>query len=209
MTDSEEETVRFTAPADTPPRPSVDAFLSAVDRSMNSNTLLLEFAAETPLTQDNRQCVLRAFLRSGLFEELLRAADRLRGWYNLSEHRGGDEEERALPRAGFRAAIRPLDGPGLLARLEWMLCRAPGPGRRHCSEADARRLVRSAVHELLGADPCAWQFGSVEPDFLRSSGYFSGEEPLRPVYFDGGDADTATLLHHDRICCLLLTNGSP
>ncbi|MDF4248916.1 hypothetical protein [Streptomyces sp. WMMB303] len=209
MSDVEEETVRFTAPADTAPHPAVDAFLSAVDRSMNSNTLLLEFGAEVPVTPDNRQHLLHAFLGSDLFEELLRAADRLRGWHNLSDHGDGGDEERPLRRAGFRAAIRPLDGPGLLASLEWMLCRAPSPYRQHCSAADADRLVRSAVHELLGPDPSSWGFGSVEPDFLRSSGYFSGEEPLRPVYFDGGDADTATLLHRDRTCCLLLTNGSP
>ncbi|MFJ2592445.1 hypothetical protein [Streptomyces erythrochromogenes] len=45
--------------------------------------------------------------------------------------------------------------------------------------------------------------------FLRSTGYYSDEEPLRTVYFDGGDSDTATFLHRDRTLHLLLTNGSP
>ncbi|MEU2393244.1 hypothetical protein [Streptomyces sp. NPDC007369] len=56
-----------------------------------------------------------------------------------------------------------------------------------------------------------WLFAVVEPDLLRSTGAcdFSGEEPLRPVCFDGGHSDTAAFVHRDRICCLLLANGSP
>lgn len=56
----------------------------------------------------------------------------------------------------------------------------------------------------------SWPTSStVEPDFLRSTGYYSGEEPLRPAYFDGSNSDSATFIHRDRVCYLLLTNGSP
>ncbi|CAG7650083.1 hypothetical protein JT723_08145 [Streptomyces bryophytorum] len=57
----------------------------------------------------------------------------------------------------------------------------------------------------------AWSFAAVSPDFLRYTGYYGDEEeePLRQVYFDGGDSDTATFIHRDRTFHMLLTNGSP
>lgn len=117
--------------------------------------------------------------------------------------------ERPLPRAGFRATLGPLDRAGFTARLEWMLCGAPSPYDLHYAPADAAPLVRDFADQLLGQGGSAWRFASVEPDFLRTSGYFSGEEPLRPVYFDGSESDTATFIHRGRVCYLLLTNGSP
>lgn len=112
-------------------------------------------------------------------------------------------------REGFLATIGPLDRMGFTARLRWMLCEAFSPYDRHLAVADAERLVRDFARRLLGPDASTWRFASVAPDFLRSTGYFSGEEPLRPVYFDGGDCDTATFVHRDRVGYLLLTNGSP
>lgn len=54
-----------------------------------------------------------------------------------------------------------------------------------------------------------WAFASVEPDFLRSTEYYTKEIPLYPVYFDGSVSDTATLFHCGPVFYLLLTNGSP
>ncbi|MCX5402502.1 hypothetical protein OHA37_01200 [Streptomyces sp. NBC_00335] len=199
-----------------PEPPAVDAFLSAVDRAMNSTTLLLTAECEVPVTAANRREVLHAFLRSPLFERLMRAADARRDWHTLSGADGdadADADEpfgRPLLRAGFRATLTPLEPPGLPARLSWMLREAFSPYGHHYPAADAERLVRGFIRELLGADDGpAWSCAAVSPDFLRFTGYYSDEEPLRPVYFDGGDCDTATFVHRDHTFHLLLTNGSP
>ncbi|MDT0268750.1 hypothetical protein RM844_20905 [Streptomyces sp. DSM 44915] len=199
----------FTAPPPAPEPPAVDAFLTAVDQVMNSNTLLLTAAHDAPITVDNRQDVLCAFLRDPLFERLMYAADDRRGWHNLSQSYADQPPERPLPRAGFRAGLSPLDRAALVARLRWMLHEGPSPHLRHCSAARADALVRDLVRELLGADGAAWSFAAVDPDFLRSTGYHTGEEPQRPAYFDGGASDTATFLYRDRVFHLLLTNGCP
>lgn len=203
--------MRFTGLSGDLDRPAVDAFLSAVDSAMNSNTLLLKVATDLSVTAENQQHVLHTYLRSGLFEEMMLAADRHRDWYNLSEDEdfGGLPNERPLIREGFLATTSPLRCAGFLARMRWMLCEAFSPYGQHCSPAEAEQLVRDFVHELLGQNASAWLFASVEPDFLRSTGYYSGEEPLRPTYFAGGNSDTATFIHRDRVCYLLLTNGSP
>ncbi|MFK0259461.1 hypothetical protein [Streptomyces sp. NPDC090445] len=206
-----EGAVRFTDRSDDLEHPAVDGFLSAVDSAMNSNTLLLKFAVDAPVTAENQQRVLHTFLRSGLFEEMMYAADRRRDWHNLSDDFHGDDipAERPLLRDGFRATVSPLDATGLTARLRWMLCEAFSPYGRHVAATEAERLAGEFARHLLGRPDRAWLYASVEPDFLRSTGYFSGEEPLWPVYFDGGGSDTATFIHRDRVCHLLLTNGSP
>ncbi len=189
--------------------PAVDAFLSAVDHSMNSNTLLLKIAVEVPVTAENRQHVLHAFLRTGLFEKMMLAADRSRDWYNLSDDFDGVCIERPLLRDGFRATVGPLDHAEFLAKLRWMLCEAFSPYNQHYAGTEAERLVHDFAHQLLGTSGSAWLFASVAPDFLRSTGYYTDEEPLRPAYFDGSDSDTATFIHRDHVCYLLLTNGCP
>ncbi|CAG6395074.1 conserved hypothetical protein [Actinacidiphila cocklensis] len=200
----------FTAPPPYPEPPAVDAFLSAVDHAMNSNTLLLTAACDVPVTAGNRQDVLHAFLRSALFEQLVRAADRCRGWYNLADEYDDRPRQRPLLHADFRATMSPLDHAGFLARLRWMLCEAFSPYRHHYPAKEAEPLVRAFDRELLGAHGPAWSFAAISPDFLRSTGYYSGEEePLKPVYFDGGDSDTVTFIHRDRTFHMLLTNGSP
>ncbi|MFG2531451.1 hypothetical protein [Streptomyces sp. NPDC048516] len=203
--------MRFTGLSDDVDRPAIDAFLSAVDSAMNSNTLLLKVATDVPVTAENQRHVLHAYLRSGLFEEMMLAADRQRDWDNLSvaEEFGGLPNERPLIREGFLATTSPLRYAEFLARLRWMLCEAFSPYGDHRSPAHAEELIRDFVHELLGQDGSAWSFASVKPDFLRSTGYYSGEEPLPPVYFHGSDSDTATFIHRGPVCYLLLTNGSP
>ncbi|MEU6772408.1 hypothetical protein [Streptomyces sp. NPDC046759] len=199
----------FTAPPPDPEPAAVDTFLSAVDHTMNSNTLLLTADCDVPLAAGNRQDVLHAFLRSSLFERLMRAADVRRNWYNLSDEYDSGPFMRPLLREGFRARVSPLDHAGFLARLRWMLCGAFSPYGHHYPAADAERLVRSFARELLGTDGLAWSFATVSPDFLPSTGYYSGEEPQPPAYFDGSGSDTATFVHRDHTFHLLLTNGSP
>ncbi|MFF7977462.1 hypothetical protein [Streptomyces sp. NPDC007905] len=199
----------FTAPPPDREPPAVDAFLSAVDHAMNSNTLLLTAECDVPVVSGNRQDVLHAFLHSDLFEPLMRAADARRNWHNLSNEYEGEPLEYPLLREGFRATVSPLDHAGFLARLRWMLCEAFSPYGHHYPAADAEQLVHGFARELLGADGPSWSFAAVSPDFLGSSGYYSGEEPQRPAYFDGSGSDTATFVHRGRNFHLLLTNGSP
>ncbi|OIJ91302.1 hypothetical protein [Streptomyces monashensis] len=199
----------FTAPPPDPEPPAVDAFLSAVDHAMNSNTLLLTTDCDVPVVTGNRQDVLHAFLRSALFERLMRAADVRRNWYNLTDGNDSEPLEHPLLREGFHATISPLDAAGFLARLRWMLCEAFSPYGHHYPAADAEQLARGFARELLGTDDPAWSFAAVSPDFLRSTGYYSDEQPQPPVYFDGGGSDTATFVHRGRTFHLLLTNGSP
>lgn len=201
--------LNFTAPPPDPEPRAVDAFLSAVDSAMNSNTLLLTADCDVPVTTGNGQDVLHAFLRSALFERLMRAADVRRNWFNLTDEYDSESLGRPLLREGFRATASPLDRAGFLVRLRWMLREAPSPHNRHDPAVYTELLVEGFVRELLGADGPAWSFAAVSPDFLRSTGYYSGEEPSRPVYFDGGGSDTATFVHRDRTFHLLLTNGSP
>ncbi|MFI0218813.1 hypothetical protein [Streptomyces lydicus] len=202
-------TPNFTAPPPDPQPPAIDAFLSAVDHTMNSNTLLLTADCDVPIAAGNRQNVLHTFLRSTLFEQLMRAADARRNWHNLSDEYDSEPFEHPLLHEDFRATVSPLDHAGILARLRWMLCEAFSPYGHHYPAADAERLVRGFAQELFGVNNSAWSFAAVSPDFLRSTGYYSGEEPQQPVYFDGSGSDTATFIHRDRTFHLLLTNGSP
>ncbi|MFG2864931.1 hypothetical protein [Streptomyces sioyaensis] len=199
----------FTAPPPDPEPPAVDAFLSAVDHAMNSNTLLLTADCDVPIAAGNRQNVLHAFLRSALFERLMHAADAGRNWHNLSDEYSSEPFQYPPLREGFHATVSPLDHEGFLTRLRWMLCEAFSPYGHHYPAADAERLVRGFTQELLGAEGPAWSFAAVSPDFLRSTGYYCGEEPQRPVYFDGSGSDTATFVHRELSFHLLLTNGSP
>ncbi|MCX4457744.1 hypothetical protein OOK58_37975 [Streptomyces sp. NBC_01728] len=124
--------MRFTGLSGDLDRPAVDAFLSAVDSAMNSNTLLLKVATDVSVTAKNQWHVLHTYLRSGLFEEMMLAADRHRDWYNLSEDEdfAGLPNERPLIREGFLATTSPLRYAGFVARLRWMLCEASVNGAR-------------------------------------------------------------------------------
>lgn len=190
--------------------PAIDAFLSAVDLVMNSNTLLLKFVTNVDFSVDNQQQVLHTFLRSHAFEEMMLAVEHDRGWSNLAScFDEEDEAKRPLVQEGFRATIAPLSHDQLLDRLRWMLCDAFSPYRQQLSPGEAEPLVQDFAREaLVGVDP-SWSYGAVEPDFLRSTCYYSDEDPVDPAYFDGSESDTATFMHWGRLCYLLLTNGCP
>ncbi|MFJ8628631.1 hypothetical protein ACIRD3_38110 [Kitasatospora sp. NPDC093550] len=194
----------FTTSPAGPEPPAVDAFLTAVDRAMNSNTLLLSAECDVPVTAENEQDVLHAFLRSTAFEHLLCAADARRNWHNLAE-----PSDLPLLREGHLAILTPLTHAGLRTRLRWMLTEAPSPYGRHSSPADADRSVSAFTRALLGPNGPRWSCAAVTPDFLRSTGYRTDEVPRHPAYFDGGPSDTATLIHRGHTLHLLLTNGSP
>lgn len=206
-------------------RAPIDRFLSAVDSVMNSNTLLLKVEADRSLTVDNRQGLLNAYLRSDLFEQMMIEADRQREWYNLSDFIAEPDQGNApdpggdrvrLLREGFRAAVAPLGEREFTERLRWMLNQAPSPYNRRLPADEADQTVEDFLREVLtpagsddGAAERGWAFASVEPDFLRSSEYYTQEPPIHPVYFDGSESDTATLFHRGPVFHLLLTNGSP
>ncbi|MFB6808847.1 hypothetical protein [Streptomyces sp. NPDC056387] len=206
-------------------RGAIDRFLSAVDMVMNSNTLLLKADAGRSLTVDNRQGLLDAYLRSDLFEQMMRAADRQREWYNLSDFLddpdeigspAGEGARVGLLREGCRASVTALQEEEFTDRLHWMLTEAPSPYRHRLPVDEAAGIVGGFLREVLGpagsggrAAGRGWQFASVEPDFLRSTEYYTDEPPLHPAYFDGSVSDTATLFHCGPVFYLLLTNGSP
>ncbi len=133
-------------------RAAVDRFLSAVDLVMNSNTVLLKVTAEQSLTVDNRQEVLRAYLRSDLFEQMMFEADCQRQWYLLSNPYAPPEEDHVpvrLLRDGFRAALAPLRYEEFAGRLRWLLREAYSPYNCHKSAQEADVLVADFVHEVL------------------------------------------------------------
>ncbi|WP_157531636.1 MULTISPECIES: hypothetical protein [unclassified Kitasatospora] len=200
-------------------RAAVERFLSAVDVVMNSNTVLLKVGAAQFLTVDDRQEVLRAYLRSDLFEQMMFEVDCRRQWYLLSNPYAPQEEDHVpvrLLRDGFGAVLAPLGYEEFAGRLRWMLREAYSPYGCHKPAREADVLVADFVREMLaprgGGSRSAvqeWEFASVEPDFLRCTEYYTQEVPLHPVYFDGSASDTATLFHRGRVFYLLLTNGSP
>ncbi|MBC6459171.1 hypothetical protein [Actinomadura sp. HBU206391] len=209
-------------------RPAIDAFLSAADAVMNSNTLLLKARSDAPLNDQNAAATLGSFLEDPLFLEMMLAADRIRGWYNLQEHvpeTGGFAAggTGSLVRGSGALTLDRLDAAGFADRLVWMLCDSSSPYRRHLGRERAKGLVEAFMREVLdpGSRPVTgdgarsdwsrtgWSFVSVRPDFLCSTGYHTGEPPEDPAYFDGGDSDTASLFYRDDVFYLLLTNGSP
>jgi hypothetical protein len=119
--------------------------------------------------------------------------------------------------------LQPLSEAALVKRLTRMLCDSFSPYDRHLDRERADDLVGGFVREVLGRDSgpsaagsghgdraeSAWSMFSVRPDFLTSTGYYSGESEDGLAYFDGGDSDTATLLYRNDLLYLLLTNGSP
>jgi hypothetical protein len=185
----------------------VDAFLSATDQVMNSNTLLLRAGVHPLISRANGRAVLEALVRSPLFAETMRSADHARGWDNLQEDR--------IPAGEATLHLTELSEAGLHARLSWMLSESFSPYQRHLASAQAGALVSDFLRWLhqpdLGSGEFSdWSYWSVRPDFLPTTGYYTGDQsPPGTAYFDGGPNDTATYMYRDRVLMLLLTNGCP
>lgn len=212
-------------------RPAVDAFLSAVDEVMNSNTFLLKARSGTAVSGDNRHEVLTAFLRSRLFHEMMLQADQERGWWMFHElpWQTPDPSLEAASDSGpwlvlgdVDLTLHPMTEADFLARLKWMLCEAFSPYHRHLEEARAKEIIGACVREVFGTSDQdskratsseealnGWSFAAVEPDFLPSAEYYTGKDCPDLAYFDGGGSDTATLAYRHDVLLLLLTNGSP
>jgi hypothetical protein len=202
-------------------RPAVDAFLSAVDEVMNSNTFLLKVRTRTPVTPDNRHEVLSAFLRGRVFHEMMLQADQQRDWWMFHEcpWQTPDPSLAAASDSGpwlvlgdVPLALDSMTEADFVARLRWMLCEAFSPYLGHREEARADEIIGAFVREVLGSDDRAsdqWSFAAVEPDFLPSTEYYTGKPCPDLAYFDGGESDTATLAYRHDVLLLLLTNGSP
>ncbi|WP_049573068.1 hypothetical protein [Nonomuraea sp. SBT364] len=191
--------------------PAVDAFLDAVDAVMNSNTFLLKVRAGARVTSGNRAETLSAFLRDPLFHDMMLAADRSRNWGNLQPAAPGGS---SLVLHGVRPVVRDLGREGFEGRLRWMLQRAFSPYGRHLDDERAEAVLGPLPEALFGAAGAApgqeeWSFCDVRPDFLRSTGYYTGEPCPESAYFDGGPSDTATFFYSGEVFHLLLTNGSP
>jgi hypothetical protein len=186
----------------------VEAFLDAVDKVMNSNTLLLKARADVPVTPANRAEVLQSLLRSSVFARMIREADHQRGWYNM--------QDGSPVLDSFDLQLQELSESAFVARLRWMLMEAFSPYRRHLSAPRADEVIDGFLlwlntqqpHGEHGREP--WSFCDVHPNFLRSTGYYvNAPGTAQTTYFDGGPSDTATLIHGRTLILLLLTNGSP
>lgn len=213
-------------------RPAVNAFLTAVDEVMNSNTFLLKVRTQTPVTRENRQEVLSAFFRARLFHEMMLDADQERDWWIFHEvpwqtpdpslANSTDADPWLVP-ANLRLAMEPMNEAGFLARLRWMLCEAYSPHRGHLEEERAVETIGAFLREAFGTGsrlPSSrgtaeqpflhgWSFAAVKPDFLPSTEYYTAKPCPDLAYFDGGESDSATLAYRDDVFFLLLTNGSP
>lgn len=196
----------------------VRAFVDAVDRAMNSNTVLMAFTVAAtealPLTG-----LVDPILASDAFGDGMYAVDRIRGWDN---HHDGDVVDGAWvvrPRPGRWLRDRPVRVHAITARevrrrLVWMLTEAFSPYHTRPDGAAARALVDGFGDHLLGSASveCAGiECAEIEPTFLHSTGFFAPEpiEPSPLAYFDGGSSDTATAVRWGQRVWLLLTNGSP
>ncbi|MFE6844649.1 hypothetical protein [Streptomyces sp. NPDC057686] len=211
-------------------RPAVDAFLTAVDEVMNSNTFLLKVRTQSQVTRDNRHEVLSTFLRDPLFHEMMLHADQERDWWIFHEVLWQTPDPSLVNSTGaglwrmprdLHLTLEPMDETAFLARLRWMLCGAFSPYRGHLDEERAEETIGAFLREVFDPDhrPASsrepqrllhgWSFAAVKPDFLPSTEYYTGKPCPDPAYFDGGESDTATLAYRDEIFFLLLTNGSP
>lgn len=212
-------------------RPAVDAFLSAVDEVMNSNTFLLKARSGTVASGDNRHEVLTSFLRSRLFHEMMLQADQERAWWMFHEFpwqtpdpslETASDSSPWLVLGDAELTLHPMTETDFLARLKWMLCEAFSPYRGHLMETRADEIIGACVCEVFGTGDqgsrhaitieralCGWSFAAVEPDFLPSTEYYTGKDCPDLAYFDGGNSDTATLAYRNDVLLLLLTNGSP
>lgn len=194
--------------------PEVDAFLSAVDQVMNSNTLLLKLRLDGLSTELGCSGLLRAVLWSPAFGKAMLEADRNRNWHNFVDpsstqprQRAGADGARWLVDEDCELVCMPLDFAELQDRLRWMLCDSFSPYARRCTKTIADQLVTAFIRRVLEPSPADWCLHAVEPNFLWSSGYYTGDPDFG--YFDGGENDSATLMHRGNIAYLLLTNGSP
>ena len=194
--------------------PEIDAFLSAVDHVMNSNTLLLKVRLDGFSPELDCSAVLRAFLWSPAFREAMLEADRNRNWHNFVDpssnrpwQRGDAESTRWLVDEDCELTCIPLDLTELQDRFRWMLCHSFSPYARRYTKTVTDQLVTAFVSRALEPSPADWCLHAVEPNFLWSTGYYTDNPDFG--YFDGGENDSATLMHRGDVAYLLLTNGSP
>lgn len=192
----------------------VGAFLAATDEVMNSNTLLLKFHLDAGSATLDCPKMLWAILRSPVFGEAMLEADRNRDWHNFIDLTTGQRRQREessgdlwLVEDECELVCVSLDPAQLRARFLAMLCDSFSPyGRRRTSE-QADGLVAAFTRRLLKPSPDRWCLHSVEPNFLWPTGYYTDRPDFG--YFDGGNNDSATLMHREDIAYLMLTNGSP
>jgi hypothetical protein len=189
--------------------PATQRFLDAVDRYLNSNTLLLALGLERSADgQTALEHVLTTWLRSPLFGTMLLEADRLRGWNNLSAKRIGHFYGQV--------ELRALSPAALVARLWWMLAEGPSPYNQQISRPHALRLLRDFGDELFGAGSWA-SYAPLEMPVLDETVashwhvYELSPQQLAPRiqrYFADLNADSVTVLQQGEIVYVLLTNGS-
>jgi hypothetical protein len=179
----------------------IDAYLDAVDRVMNSNTLLVEGARPPGEIGES----LATFLHSPAFLEAFLQQDLARHWTN--HHEWG---EPPVPRPGTPVlegaapVLSPLTLREAGERMAWYLEGAPS--------WYACRLVAGAAGPLAGGCLAALaeqlpgvQAASLSVDFLRARS--RADEGL--AYFDDTPCDGAILFWNTDRLVILLTNGSP
>lgn len=214
-------------------KPAITALLTAIDETMNSNTMLLKVQAEKPLTTSNYQDELRKFLHSPLFIEMVLEIDQQREFYTYNLWDRGTDDQLVmhappgnLVKDQIKLVFTQMNEHQFAERLHWMLREALSPYHMHRTKQQTQEFIQGFFWEVFAPEswplesPLAslywkthpWSFYAVKPDFLYDTGYYDNVEidDIPPfAYFDGGSSDSCTFFYEADIFYLFFTNGSP
>jgi hypothetical protein len=188
---------------------SVTPLLDALDKRINSNTLLL--AVETDDRLDNERDFSRAvnaWLNSPFFLTMLEEAEQLREWNN--------RYYTAVNPANIIIPLNSLTAEDLCKRLWWLLQEAISFYDVNLEPQTAHSLIVRFLQGVWG-ETAVHSVGYPAPIHIDSSvgawwqvydlPISSLQEKLHR-YFDGFEHDTATIWANTHHLYLLLTNGS-
>lgn len=208
----------------------VEAFLDASDRIMNSNTLLITARASHLWCERTLRDDLSAVLSTDAFVALFQESATWRDWNDVPWHEVEEAQWSRLLVNDRRPAVGPISASQAVARLMWMLTRAPTyHGCEHLLVAEAEPVVAKFIRGLSGAplgdeeatDVSAqdaaegWRWARVETSLMYGANGTSVVRgaPGRPAqfaYFDGLSSDGALLAYRPSgSFVLLLHNGGP
>ncbi|MBH23064.1 MAG: hypothetical protein CMH57_01125 [Myxococcales bacterium] len=202
--------------------PAIDAFLTAVDRVMNSNTLLLKARVQPLWGSFTLSRDLEAVLRTIDFAELFQAAARLRDWCSYPWHESPREMWPSLLIRDATPRLVPLTPDKAVQRLMWTLTKARTYYRKHHLDPDhAATLVHGHLAALIGAPAHLsaeaiaghWRWVQVDSSILYPGrGSYLAPYPDSRYsavgYFDMTASDGALLGYSHDTFALLLHNGS-
>lgn len=171
------------------------ALMDALDRRINSNTLLVRLsdtAGVAPATEAGAR--FQSWLDGPHLAADIARAEASRGWCN-----GYDRDIDPTP---VSCPLQPITADEFRQRLWWLLQESQSYYQVPLSAALAGELIAACMAALAADRRPAQGPGLYDVDCSVLGGR------LRR-YFDSTSQDSATLLRHDGGWFLLLTNGSP